>query len=477
MTLANRITSVYLLALTAVLVGFSITLFVLARSHLNRQLNDRIASTMDTLVAAAEVEPDGLDWEPELRRLPSSWEGDPPVWAVYDEAGTKQDGSHDPMHRLADYAAGGPEHGQEAFEIYWDGNPWRVARRTIHHPNPNVVREPLPGQPKRRHRTLVFVSAVPATPFHDSIRALAGILIGVSMGLWMIAAVVGRWMSRRALAPVRRMAESTERITAKNLGERIPVSDARDELRDLALRFNDLLARLQVSFEQQQRFTGEASHQLRTPLTALQGQLEIALRRNRDPEEYRRVVATAHSQTERLRQIVESLLFLARADSDAILPDLEVLDLGVWVEEYLNGLSGDRKPFLQWDVPATSRIQVKAHSALLGQVVGNLIDNAFKYSDPEQPVVVSVAVESGIARLSVEDTGCGIDSLDLQHLFKPFFRSDEVRRKGISGVGLGLAVVDRIVAAFGGTVEVHGEPERGSCFSVRLPLHGPSTSM
>jgi HAMP domain-containing protein len=293
MTLSNRLTVYFLAALAVVLAAFSVALYMLAHAHLSKQLDERVATTMDTLIALAEIEPDGLDWEPELRRLPAHWEGDPPAWAIYDENGARVDGSHDPHQRLSDFAAHGSDSTRERHQVQWNGNDWRVARQTLVFPDSSAIRS-RPGH--ERHQILVFVTAWPVNPVQTALRTLAWSLAGISMAIWLIAGLISRWLCRRALAPVTRMTEAVKGITADDLDERLPVPAARDELHDLASRFNELLARLQDSLERQRRFTGEASHQLQTPLTAMLGQMEVALRRERDPDEYRRVLNSAVAQ-------------------------------------------------------------------------------------------------------------------------------------------------------------------------------------
>ena len=474
MSLANRLTGFFLLTLAGVLAGFSGTLYVLARTHLYGQLTAHVAATMDTLVAAAEVEPDGLDWEPELRRLPAQWEGDPPVWAVYDETGSRLDGSHDPAHRLGDYVAPGPEAAQERFHATWDGSDWRVARRTLRHPHPEVVRDPPPGGRKTRHRTLVFVTAVPVAPVHATVRALGWTLGGTSVGLWLAAAAVGRRLTRRALSPLTSMSAAANAITDHGAAGLLPRPGTGDELESLAEAFNGLLARLHDAFERQRGFTGEASHQLRTPLTAMLGQVEVALRRDRPADEYRRALESVHRQAVQMRQIVESLLFLARADAEAELPGLAVIDLGAWAEQYLDAHPHDRADDIRPAGDFQCGVAVKAHPAMLAQVVGNLIDNACKYSDPGTPVTLYVGADGQQAVLAVEDAGHGLSAADAGRVFEPFFRSPDARRRGVGGLGLGLAVVARIVRAFDGQVAVTSEPGRGSRFTIRLPLHAGS---
>ena len=155
--------------------------------------------------------------------------------------------------------------------------------------------------------------------------------IGLSLGLWLLAALVGRRLCRRALRPVTEMVEAARSMSADEQDQRLPVAATGDELQELGDAFNGLLARLQEAFARQRRFTGDASHQLRTPLAAMLGQIEVALRRQRSPEDYRRVLSLVHDQAAHLNQMIEMLLFLSRADAESELPDLEALDLTSWI--------------------------------------------------------------------------------------------------------------------------------------------------
>lgn len=470
MTLTNRLTLFYLLTLGIVLAAFAGSAYWLMSTLLFRQLNERATGTLDTLVAAAEIESDGLDWEPQSRKLTLTSGSEEPLWAVYDGAGKRVDGAKAPGHALDEYVAPGLDMEQSHVGVAWDGQPWWVFRRTIHHPEPeNIGREPRPQSP--RYATLVFVSAWPLAPLQQTLRTLLWSVLGLSALVWLVAAGAGRWLSRRALAPVTRMANAVRGITVDDLGERLPLPHPQDELHELASSFNGLLTRLQESFERQKRFTGEASHQLRTPLSGMLGQIEVALRRERAPEDYRHVLATAHAQAERLRGIVESLLFLARADAEAGLPSPEPLELTSW----LNGHRAvwealARRADIRLESRCPGPVWVFAHRELLEQAVDNLVDNACKYSELATPIVLAMARDDRYAVLSVQDHGCGISDADLQHVFEPFFRSSDARRRGIGGVGLGLAVTARTVAALGGRVEAQSRPGEGSRFSIYLPV-------
>ena len=185
------------------------------------------------------------------------------------------------------------------------------------------------------HRELSLTVGVSLAPIKATLRNLALALAGLSIGLWCVAAISGRWLCRRALVPVTRMAEAARRMKADDLQTRLPSPSTGDELQDLAGAFNGLLTRLEESFERQRRFTGDASHQLRTPVAGMLGQVEVALLRERSPEEYRRVLEAVRSQAVRLRQIVETQLFLARADAESLEPQLETLDLAEWFPAHL----------------------------------------------------------------------------------------------------------------------------------------------
>ena len=451
MTLATRLSLFFLAALAVVLVGFSATLYGLASSHLHRHLDERLGSVVNTPAAAAEQEDDGLEWKTTDR----FWDldGGPVSWAVLDEHGERVDGS---AEAAAATSAGG----------------WRVVRRTIGHPLGRGDRheEHPHSHGERRYKALTFVAAAPESPLAATLRTLALTLAGLSLALWTAAALGGRWLCRRALAPLHRMAATARTINADDLGRRLPAANTADELDELGRAFNDLLGRLQESFERQRRFTGDASHQLRTPLAAMLGQVEVALRRERPPEEYHRVLELVHKQSAKLREIVEMLLFLARADAEAKRPQLETVDLAAWLTEHLQTWSAHpRFADLHPDLAAGTSAVVNAQTPLLSQLVDNLLDNACKYSESGTPVTLRVAAGADGVSLTVADEGHGIEAAELAHVFDPFYRSPQARKLGQGGVGLGLAVARRIADAFGGELRAASVPGNGSQFTLRLP--------
>jgi signal transduction histidine kinase len=201
------------------------------------------------------------------------------------------------------------------------------------------------------------------------------------------------------------------------------------------------------------------------------GQMEVALRRDRLADDYRHALQTAHAQAERLRGIVEALLFLSRADAEAGAPKPEPLELSCWLQEHLRVFEGTpRYEALRVDLNCSGPCWVSAQRVLLEQSIDNLVDNACKYSPPGTKVLLSLDADGSEARLAIKDLGCGISQEDQAHVFEPFFRSAEARRLGIGGLGLGLAVTARIVSALGGRVDVVSQPGKGSEFTVHLKL-------
>jgi heavy metal sensor kinase len=327
-----------------------------------------------------------------------------------------------------------------------------------------------PGHDEKKYPGLVLTVGASHEPVVAKLRALALVLTFLSLSLWLLAAFLGRLLCRRALLPVTHMAETAHAMSAADLDQRLPTPGTEDELDGLGKAFNDLLTRLQESFERQQRFTGDASHQLRTPLTARLGQVEVALRRERSSEEYRRVLHLVKEQADGMRQIVDMLLFLARADAESYSPQLEALSLTAWLPEHLVRWSGHaRAADLRLEGPEGDSLWANVQAPLLAQLVDNLLDNACKYSDPGTLITLRLARDAGTVSLTITDAGRGIPSEDLPHLFEPFYRSAEARRLGVTGVGLGLAVAQRIAVAFGGSLTAQSGPVRGASFTLRLP--------
>ena len=284
---------------------------------------------------------------------------------------------------------------------------WRLAARRLRldellrqgrgHPDDE------PGYEKQ-YPVLVLVVGLQPAPVAATLSWLGVTLAVLSTVVWLTAAAAGRWLCRRALAPVNRMARAATAMTAADLGQRLPAPGTGDELDELGRAFNDLLDRLNEAFvrlneayDRQSRFAGDASHQLRTPVAALLGQVQVALRRDRSTEEYKRFLDRVQSEGTRLREIIESLLLLAQPD--AVRPEPVVIDLDGLVARPSRErwASHARASDLRLEVAGDGPLCVRAQPALLAQLVDNLLENACKYSEPGTPIVVRAWRERGMA--------------------------------------------------------------------------------
>ena len=287
------------------------------------------------------------------------------------------------------------------------------------------------------------------------------------------AGIGGYFLARRSLAPVAAMGKQAEQIGAANLHERLEVRNANDELGRLARTFNELLDRLDRSFERQQRFISDASHELRTPVSILCGEAEVALSQlSRSPEEYRESLAVLHEEAQRLARIVEDLFTLTRADAG----EYRLAKSAFYLDELVADCVRATRALAQAKgiklVAATpEELPVHADEDLLRRMILNLLGNAIKYTPAGGNVSVTCGSVPDGYELSVTDSGPGIPAEMQSRVFERFFRVDRARsRTGPDGgAGLGLSIARWIAEAHWGRVELARSDATGSKFTVRIP--------
>lgn len=287
-----------------------------------------------------------------------------------------------------------------------------------------------------------------------------------------IALFVGRFLAHRSLKPIQALTAAANLIGAANLGERVPLAGTDDELDRLAGTLNEMLARIDQYVEQLRQFTADASHELRTPLAALRGSAELALSRTRSAEELRLVIEESLERYDRLQRIAEDLLLLARLDAGENILQIERVQLDRAVEDIVDlyrPVAEDRG--LELRKENAEAIWINGDGGRVRQLIGNLIDNALKYTPPPGRVTVSLSRENGVARLVVADTGRGIAPEDLPRVFDRFYRVDRSRSTNrADGAGLGLSICRSIAEAHHGSVELQSTLARGTQATVTLPI-------
>ena len=296
------------------------------------------------------------------------------------------------------------------------------------------------------------------------------ILFGSALPLLAVLAALGGFrITRRAFRPVTQMAETARAIgTGSDLSQRIETDGRGDELNQLGDTMNEMLARLQASFEAERQFSSDVSHELRTPIAVIRSQCEFALSGQAGEEEKREAFEAVLKQSERMNSIVSQLLLLSRAENGKFVPEREPVELNVLCEtvcEELEAMAAERQVELTWN---TEELQITGDETLLIRMVNNLVSNAIRYNRPGGSAEVSLRKRGKYAVLTVRDTGIGIRREDLGQIFSRFYRAD--RSRSSEGTGLGLSMAAWLARVHGGSIRAESVYGEGSVFTAELPI-------
>jgi two-component system, OmpR family, heavy metal sensor histidine kinase CusS len=288
--------------------------------------------------------------------------------------------------------------------------------------------------------------------------------------------LVGNVIARHGIRPVEEIAATARRITSSNLRERIGAEGYPSELASLAGTFNEMLDRLEESFERISKFSADIAHDLRTPVNNIRGEAEVALARARTADEYRDVLESFLEESVRLSELIGDLLFLARAESpltELHRARVNVDELLTTVRDYYEASASNADISLvakEGAEPVTADVD----RSLMLRAVSNLVSNAIAHTPPGGTVTLAASDEGTVIRIEVSDTGIGIPAEALPRVFDRFFRVDPSRSKSSGGTGLGLAIVQSIVALHGGSAEITSELCRGTSVRLRIPAQAPA---
>jgi signal transduction histidine kinase len=306
---------------------------------------------------------------------------------------------------------------------------------------------------------------------YDAWEDLAEISLSCGLPAALVGLVGGWWLMRKAMSPVSALTNAAARVHEGNLHEQLPRSGNGDELDRLTAVFNAMTARLDNSFNRIREFTLHASHELKTPLTVLRGELEMALHANpRDPAERERLLSQL-DEIQRLTTIVDGLSLLTKADAGLIELKSELLRLDELVREsHADALILARPNAVRVELERCDEISLRGDRHRLRQLLLNLTDNAIKYNRPEGTVTMELCRANGHAELKITNTGAGIPAELQPQVFDRFFRGDPSHSNAVDGCGLGLSISKWIVGAHGGTIALVSEPGKLTTASVCLPL-------
>jgi two-component system, OmpR family, sensor kinase len=299
------------------------------------------------------------------------------------------------------------------------------------------------------------------------------LFLGVSLVLLAGVAVTTAVFARRALQPVDEIVAQARRIGESNLAERLPQPTSQDELGRLIDTLNAMLARVERGVETQRRFTADASHELRSPLSRLRAEIEVTLRRPRDPAEYEETLRSCLEEVERLSELTEELLTLAHLDAEERPGrDAVAVPLLPIVHDALRrlGPQAHRRAVRLLVGPTAPPLAVRVAPTAVGLALTNILDNAVKFSPVDGEVRVGVSTDGGEALIIVSDQGPGVVPDELPRLFDRFHRGAAARASEAPGFGLGLAISRAVIERQGGSISADSAPDGGARFRIRLPL-------
>ncbi|MBI4314187.1 MAG: HAMP domain-containing protein [Candidatus Omnitrophica bacterium] len=298
-------------------------------------------------------------------------------------------------------------------------------------------------------------------------------LVSLIPSALLVTSLIAWFLISTALKPLGRMAFQARQIHAQALDRRIDVPETKDEFERLARIFNEMLDRLERAFKRIRQFSAAASHELRTPLTVMRGEVEVALRRPREGEEYRRVLCNQLETLQEMASTVEELLTLARGDASEGAMERRPVMLDAVVDQVSESL----RPLAQAKsvallVSKQRGVEVRGERRLLKRLISNLLDNAIRHTPPEGRVNISVTRVDAMARISVQDTGSGISSKEIPEIFDRFFikRSSSEGTTTSTSTGIGLGLCRWIAEVHQGRIDVSSPPGEGATFTVWLPL-------
>ena len=367
-------------------------------------------------------------------------------------------------------------HGTAIYRSYNLGNDSLVFADTVGVNASILTTGWLDGEPVRialaRDRDYTYLVGYPLSEVRDLLQNLYLIFLILAPLAAAVSIFGGFALANKSLAPVDDIARRTQRISAESLDQTLPVTASDAEIGRLTLTINDMIRRLRDSFAQVRQFSADASHELRTPLTIVRGEIELALRSPKTPEAYRRILESTLEEVLRLTAIIDNLLTLAKADRGAYQADFSEVNLKALVEElYEDGIILASEKGITLTLQSGPPVLLVADRMRLHQLFLNLIDNAIKYTPPGGTVTLALERQDGSAVVRVSDSGIGIPEAEQGRIFDRFYRVDKARSREMGGAGLGLSIAKWIAELHRGTISVESVLQKGSVFTVRLPLN------
>ena len=459
-----------LLLMAGLLLIFSVLIYVGGDALLHRFIDGRLLGLAETLATIVEQHPDILDNSGK----------DLSLAAKVIRSQNDQHELHEVTHSLMVFSPDGrvvwkgpeavaqhPAPDETVFERVRHGS---TVIETVASSDGTPIRHlflPIPRQGQIRY---VLHAEASMLLYRETLKGFVTLLTLGSGVILLIAWVGSGWLAKKVLTPIEVLSTGAETISEADLGKRLTLDSPYQEFRRLTQAFNSVMDRFQRSAESQQSFCDMAAHEMKTPLTVLQGNLEVALLKARTAEEYREALINNLEQVGRLITLTRSLLTLAKFTSGKPPVHLVPLALEPMIQDMVDELTllaDDRQITLLFEFQTIPAVLGDAQWLKLALI--NLLGNALHYTPSGGTVTVRLQAVGEEVAVSVEDTGHGIEPEHLPHLFERFYRADWARAKDSGGTGLGLSIVKEIAEAHGGSISVASQVNKGSIFTLHVP--------
>lgn len=321
------------------------------------------------------------------------------------------------------------------------------------------------------HTYYVLQFATTRKDVDETLNMLLMVFLNGDPILLVVSFFGGYFLVNRTLSPVRTVVASAKKITAEDLSLRLPSVGSKDEIGELVDTFNGMIARLDGSFRKIKQFSSDVSHEFKSPLTIIRGEIDVALRKSRLKQDYIDTLGSVGEEVEALQRIIDNLLFLAGTEAEGEQLPFETVALHkivLEVFEIIQKMAKEKN--IGFVLKEIQTIDIQGEASLLKRVFFNLFENAVKYSDNGGKVEILLENESNTAVFSIKDTGIGIPGNEIPFIFDRFYRVDRARSRRMGSAGLGLSIAKRIVRLHNGKIDVTSTPGEGSTFVVSLPI-------
>lgn len=456
MTLRLRLTLLYSSLLITLIAVFSIAVFGVLNHTMRMQVDDNLDSALDNIepdIRALLQEEGTLGYTPLYAELDTFRAPDifVQLWLDDHEYPFNLSQSLGTYHAPLDPHVLHSAH-EERTNITIDNVALRVVTRPI------VIDDQIVGH---------LQAGSSLENIEETTDRLLGIMLGGGLITLVLSCALGNWLASRALRPISKINETAKHIAAADdLSRRVPHDGSQDELGSLVITINQMLERLEELFTTQRRFIADISHELRTPVTAIQGNVEMIQRYGQDTA----FLDAIRIETRRMVQLVGDLMMLAHADAGRLPLVKQEFELDTLVLELYNEAQALSEGRVQVTIGTIDHVVVEGDQDRLRQLLRNLIANALKYTHSGDELRLDLLSDGRWATINVTDTGIGIPKEHLPHIFERFYRVDAARSRTAGGSGLGLAIAQWIAQAHDGHLSCHSETGKGSTFTLRIPV-------